>query len=315
MNILKNLSVPQNVSRFTETTSTAVSTFDKHSTLPHLNFRRIFHPTDCSTESKVAFVHALKIAEATGAELRIFHSEQSEEKKTLTVWDDFPKVRTTLTQWEKRLSEPERKKSERLSFHVEKVLAYSTNAKSSILQYLRDKHSDLIVLTTQHRGRFSLRSWYGIAEAIASESGIMTLIVPPGCHGFVSPLDGTVTLNRILIPITSSPDPQPAVNVASAIAHTLGDSEGAFTLLHVGSEEDMPKVEVPVQPGWNWDTTVRTGQVAEEILSEDAEQSFNLIVMTTRGHQNFLDAFFGTTTECVMHQAWCPVLVLPTKTS
>ncbi|GJL49675.1 MAG: hypothetical protein NPIRA01_09020 [Nitrospirales bacterium] len=315
MNVLKNFSVSQNESRILKTDSTAASPFGRQTTLPHLNFRRIFHPTDCSTESKVAFIHALKMAESTGAELQIFHSEESEEKKTLAVWDDFPQVRTTLTQWEKRQDDPERNLSERRGFHVEKVLVYSANAKNSILRYLRDKPSDLIVLTTHHRHNFSLRSSYGIAEAIASESGIMTLVVPPGCQGFVSPVDGTVTLNRILIPITSTPAPQPAVDVASAMAQRLGNSEGAFTLLHVGHEEDMPKVKLPVHPGWTWDTVIRSGQVAEEILSEDAEQSFSLIIMATRGHQNFLDAILGTTTECVMHQAWCPVLVLPTTSS
>ncbi|GJL55624.1 MAG: hypothetical protein NPIRA02_27560 [Nitrospirales bacterium] len=313
MNILKKFSVPQNESRFLETNTIDASTFAKQTTLPSLNFRCIFHPTDCSAESRVAFVHALKMTESTGAELRIFHSEKSEKKPTLAAWENFPRVRTTLAQWKKQQGEPERNQGERPGFHVEKILAYSTNAKNSILRYLRDKPCDLIVLTTHHRHNFGLRSSYGIAETIASESGVMTLVVPPGCHGFVSPLDGTVTLNHILIPITSIPDPQPAIDVASVMAQRLGNSEGAFTLLHVGHEEDMPKVKLPIHPGWTWDTVIRSGQVAEEIFSEDAEQSYNLIVMPTRGHQNFLDTILGTTTARVMYQAWCPVLVLPSR--
>ncbi|WP_447968918.1 universal stress protein [Nitrospira sp. M1] len=315
MNSLKDQLTSQTESRFLETHSPKTSVFDKKTTLPSLNLHRIFHPTDCSAESTLAFVHALKMAEVTGAELRIFRSEQRKEENILESWNDFPQVRTTLAEWGKQLGEPERNQGEELGFHVEKILAFTSNAKNTILQYLRDKHTDLIVLTTQHQHDFCFRSSYGIAEAITSESGVMTLVVPPGCQGFVLPLDGAVTLNRILIPITSTPDPQPAIDAASAMAHTLGNPEGAFTLLHVGCEEEMPKVELPDQPGWTWDTTIRRGKVADEILFEDAEQAFNLIVMTTHGHQNFLDALLGTTTESVMHQAWCPVLVLPTVSS
>ncbi|GJL55620.1 MAG: hypothetical protein NPIRA02_27520 [Nitrospirales bacterium] len=140
----------------------------------------------------------------------------------------------------------------------------------------------------------------------------MTLVVPSGCQGFVSPLDRTVTLNRILIPISSTPDPQTAIDATSAMAQILGNPEGVFTLLHIGCEQDMPNIELPDHPGWTWKTTIKTGKVVDEVLFEDAEQSFNLIVMTTRGHQHFLEAILETTTESVMQQARCPILVLPT---
>jgi hypothetical protein len=58
----------------------------------------IFHPSDFSPASEVAFVHALKIALQSKAKLDLMHVEP-----TLTpekpYWLDFPAVRTTLARW------------------------------------------------------------------------------------------------------------------------------------------------------------------------------------------------------------------------
>jgi nucleotide-binding universal stress UspA family protein len=55
----------------------------------------------------------------------------------------------------------------------------------------------------------------------------------------------------------------------------------------------------------------RSGDVVEEILAAAAECQADLIVMATAGHQGFLDALRGSTTERVLRHAPCPVLAVP----
>jgi hypothetical protein len=55
----------------------------------------IFHPSDFSEASEIAFAHALKIALVTGATFNMLHVDQGVE----AAWSDFPGVRCTLERW------------------------------------------------------------------------------------------------------------------------------------------------------------------------------------------------------------------------
>src|SRR6478609_10091422 len=62
---------------------------------PGLSLESIFHPSDFSEASEVAFVHALKMALVAGAKLTMLHVEASPGAE----WQDFPGVRDTLERW------------------------------------------------------------------------------------------------------------------------------------------------------------------------------------------------------------------------
>ena len=47
-------------------------------------------------------------------------------------------------------------------------------------------------------------------------------------------------------------------------------------------------------------------------LAQPRDWDADLIAMTTAGHQGFLDALRGSTSERVLRHAPCPVLVVPT---
>ena len=61
-----------------------------------LAIHRIFHPTDFSQDSQVAFVHALKLALVFRAELTIMHVDPDVSPEG---FEDFPRIRPTLAQW------------------------------------------------------------------------------------------------------------------------------------------------------------------------------------------------------------------------
>jgi nucleotide-binding universal stress UspA family protein len=54
-----------------------------------------------------------------------------------------------------------------------------------------------------------------------------------------------------------------------------------------------------------------TGSVVEQIIKISEDRSPELIVMATQGHQGFMDALRGSTTEQVLRKASCPVLAVP----
>ncbi|HSE83720.1 MAG TPA: universal stress protein [Thermodesulfobacteriota bacterium] len=272
------------------------------------SLKRIFHPSDFSRASNLAFIHALKLALLAKAEFNILHTASKPEDVN---WTDFPGVRRTLERWGMLPKGSAKEEVMKLGIQVQKILSFNEDPLLSTLSFLKKDPADLIVLATNQRA--GVARWLGkaVAEPIARRSGQMTLFIPKKGNGFISPNNGAVTLQRILIPVDNTPGPQSAIGAASLIARVLGPGELLFVLLHVGEEQDMPEVHVTEQEGWTWEKTVRQGSVVEQILEVAAEFSPNLIVMATQGHKGFLDALRGSTTERIVRRSPCPVLAIP----
>lgn len=167
----------------------------------------------------------------------------------------------------------------------------------------------MIVLATHQREGLARWFHHSVAEPVARGSGTMTLFFPRQGKGFISPATGSVRLKRILIPFDRLPGPQLAIRKAAALARGLGCNDASFTLLHVGRAKDAP--EVQMMGGWAWEKIVRSGDVVEEIHKAEIDCDADLIVLATEGHQGFLDALRGSTTERVVREATCPVLAVP----
>ena len=123
---------------------------------------------------------------------------------------------------------------------------------------------------------------------------------------------GHVTLRQIVVPVDWDPKPQAAVDAALALAAALDCEELAVTLLHVGGAElDIPPVNRPQRTGWSFEERTESGDVVDTILAVGAETDTDLIAMATQGHDGFLDALRGSTTERVLRRSRCPMLSVP----
>ena len=267
----------------------------------------IFHPTDFSPESEVAFAHALKLAVITNSALRIMHVEPQVSDVD---WQSFPSVRATLARWGVQTS---KSSGEDGGLHINKILTYREDPAASILQELRSNPADLIVLATHQHDTLDRLLGNTVAEPIARQSHARALFIPAGIPGFVELETGTVRLQQILIPVDHHPSPQSAVDAAAALALALGETHLTFRLLHVGDQQNMPPVKVPAQPGWIWEKIAREGDVVEQILTAVSEYSTDLLVMSSQGQQGFLDTLLGSTTQQVLGRARCPVFAIPTE--
>jgi nucleotide-binding universal stress UspA family protein len=267
--------------------------------------KSIFHPSDFSKASELAFVHALAIALIRKTKLVILHAGRGD----LDDWAQFPPVRKTLERWNVLApGSPRSAVFEKLSMAVTKVSARGDPLRASIHHIERQK-PDLVVLAT--RGRHGLPLWLkpSVAQAIARRTSAMTLFVPSGCRGILSP-DGVIHLRRILLPVDHQPDARAAAFQAVRAAEAFGDEPVEIVMLHVNGT-DFPKFDRPQSNAWVWKEVRRQGDVVTAILA--AAKQANLIVMATEGRHGIIDAMRGSVTERIVRGAPCPVLAVPAK--
>lgn len=269
-----------------------------------LSAQRIFHPTDCSASEQAAFNHAVKLACLARAELTIMHVGPED-------FEEFPRVRPLLVKWGLLPEGSARQDVGKLGIRVNKVRAVSERASAAILSHLAQHPADLLVLSTHQREGLARLTHEAVAEPVAREAHVKTLFVPSGVAGFVSDENGRTDLQRVLIPVSLQPHPQPAIDAAADLARSLGSEKVLFELVYVGSEEDFPKVNKPEQPGWTWERLIAKGNPADWIIAAGKDFDVDLIVMMTEGHNSVMDMLRGSTTERVLRGARSPLLAIP----
>ena len=267
----------------------------------------IFHPSDFTEASEVAFAHALKIALVSKAKLEVLHVGTGGSFG----WEDFPGIRDTLERWKLIPKASSRSAVGELGIDVAKVKAYGKDPVKACLGFLTRHPTDLIVLAVRQQEGCMRWLQKSVGKPVVREAGQMTLLVPHGVKGFVSRQDGSILLRNILIPIASKPRPQPSVEATTRLIRNLQLPAGTVTLLHVGPTAEMPSVRVPNDTDWTWRYVAKVGEPADTILQTAADLSADLIVMTTDGRDGFLDALRGTTSERVLREARCPLANLP----
>ena len=270
--------------------------------------RTVLHPTDFSTGSEAAFAHALQVAVRNRARLTLLHVTEGSARSR---WSDFPAIRDTLQRWGLLERGVERDEiTPRLGMEVRKLQLTGGRVLPSLLGYLEDHETDLIVLAT--RGREGPPRWLSrpVAEPLARRALVPALFVPWNARGIVAVEDGTVTLRQVLVPVDHDPRPDGAIARAMRALESYA-AGGHLTLLHVGAAGAMPALRVPDREGWSWSRATRPGEPVTEIVAAAEEGPADLIVMATAGREGFIDVLRGTTTERVLRQAPCPVLAVP----
>lgn len=267
----------------------------------------VLHPTDFSEGSLVAFNHALKAAMLSQSKLTLLHVSTDGTSE----WSHFPGVRETLERWGALPKGSPKAAVGKLGVDVCKIMANKGEPVAAVVNYLENNPTDLIVLSTSKRdGRVP---WLGksVSGPVTRKAGEMTLLIPGDDEGFVSPKDGSVRLNQILIPVARTPRPEPALNAAARFVQRWNCSEGTFVLLHVGNSNTMPALRLPEVPGWTWEKELRTGEVIDGIVKSTQEHKADLIVLATDGRNGFLDAVRGSHSERILRYGVAPLLTIP----
>jgi nucleotide-binding universal stress UspA family protein len=272
-----------------------------------LDFKHVFHPSDFSKASEIAYDHALKIALAGELTLTVAHVNPTPVDRS-----SFPSAGDKLMHWQVIPSNGRVPEELSSGLCVKKIQLTNPDPVQAIMRRLGEKPACLIVLANSRQDNRPRWVNKTVSEPIARDSRTKTLFLPHGARGFVNHDTGTATLRRVLIAVDRKPDPQHAVDAAVNLADLLGCHRGViFTNVYVGKAHNMPDPLLPKDKRWSWMYTVRNGDVVNEVLSVATNMVADLIVLTTQGHDGFLDALRGSTTERIVRAANCPVLAVP----
>ena len=143
----------------------------------------VFHPTDLSKASEVAFNHALRIALSNRSYFDILHVHAKDADEA--DGEGFPQVRSTLERWGLLDGASAREDvAEKLGVKVRKIGIPSKKPLDAIVKYLEDNPAELVVLATQ--GRTGVPRWLkpSVSEPVARRSAASTLFVPADGQGF-----------------------------------------------------------------------------------------------------------------------------------
>lgn len=271
-------------------------------------FARVIHPTDLSPDGDLAFAHGVRIALAARGRITIVHTGDS--SAIGNEWATFPKVRERLARWGLLAAGATEEDVVALGLQVSKADLGADHPAKAIAVYAERHGCDLIVLATH--ARHGVQRWLvpAVAEPLARTAEAPTLFLPEGASGFVDAATGAVSLKTILVPIDTSPDPARAIELALSLARSLGVEDAVFHLLHIGPDDPVLPDALVGHANIRW-VVATDGPVVETICETAEDIGCDLIVMATRGHDGFLDALRGNTTEQVLRTAGRALLAVP----
>jgi nucleotide-binding universal stress UspA family protein len=91
---------------------------------------------------------------------------------------------------------------------------------------------------------------------------------------------------------------------------TRVDWELIESVRRTGGEAELAKLKQTLNNDVKVETVLRVGRPYVEIVRAAKELSVDLILLSTHGHTGLAHMFLGSTAECVVRHAGCPVLVV-----
>jgi nucleotide-binding universal stress UspA family protein len=273
---------------------------------------RIVLATDLGDQASELFANALKIALATRSRLDLLHV--SPDGAPLTDWRTLPPVRELLVRWGSLAEGATYKDFEHLGVQV---FVHSDIAEGPItdrvVRRVHELQPDLLVLGTHGRRGFDHIMNGSVAEPVLRRCHTPTLLLGASAQGLVDADTGSMSVKRVLLPSTDAVPQQPVMDAMVELLSQLGASPLEITVLHVGDPTHLPVLDLPKRPDWVWKTDVRHGNVVDCIVEAAREHRADLVAMATQGHDTWIDALRGSTTERVLRQIDRPLLVVPVE--
>jgi nucleotide-binding universal stress UspA family protein len=247
------------------------------------------------SEDDTALAHALSLAVPGKARLASVHACAEPEAGI-----ELPAASVLLRRW----GLPEHSVS-----HERIVHSCCDDVTDTLLDALRKLSPDLIVAATHARTGLARLLSGSVAESVARNVTVPTLLLPIEGACFVDRATGRVNLKRILVPAGSDEEAQQAVDAAVAFARVAGVHESELVLVHVSDGRAAPEVHVP--PGFSLVRHEPRGSLEEAVVALARQLEVCLLVMCTRGHDGLSDVVLGSHTERVLHALARPLLWVP----
>ncbi len=245
--------------------------------------------TDLSGDDAAAFVHACALAAASQARLVTLHGNA----RDLDV-ARLPDATVMSERWRRPIE------SARL------VHECCDDVADTVIDALERIAPGLVVTGTHARHGVSALLHASVAEAIARNVKVPTLIVQNASHGFADAATGALALHRIVVPAGTRAEAIAGITAARVLLDLVHLTDVDIVVVHAatpGEPFDLGGLPIAV--------VQIAGKLEDVVLSVEREQSAQLIVMVSRGHDSVLDVLRGSHTEHVIRAAGCPVLFVP----
>lgn len=193
--------------------------------------------------------------------------------------------------------------------HVPMIHTCCDDVTDTVLDALRRVSPRLVVAGTHGRSGWLQLFASSVAEGIARNVLVPTLVIPRGGRDLVDSR-GAIDLRRILVPAGDAVATRTALEASAWLIGLAGVKDVEVVLLHV--EDGTPAPELgAAPPGLRLTHRSVTGPLERAIVDAAREMDACALVMATRGHDGVVDALTGSHTERVLRQVRCPVLSVP----
>jgi nucleotide-binding universal stress UspA family protein len=257
----------------------------------------IFHATDLRPEGGVAFEHSVALARDADAQLYSVHAatmEPGEETRPM------PDATALLQRW-----------GDEAGVRFEsRTHECCEDPVDTLLDAMHDVMPDLLVVGTHQRTGLNAVMSGSVAEGLANNSTVPTLLLPVGKPGFVH--GGHLQLRRVLIPVGTDDDFEAAVETVAGLMNRLRRTDLEFHLLHLGDDDLLEDTLTPEHEGWSWvRVQLPEGHLSERIEQYCIEHDIDLVAMPTHQQRGLLDVFLGTNTQQTLRRVPCAMLAIP----
>jgi nucleotide-binding universal stress UspA family protein len=261
---------------------------------------KVIHPIHECVNAGVPFVHALKLAVASLGKLEILDLRGREE-------DDLG-VRAYLEKWGLLPRGAHRHDVQKIGLKVTKVIKHG-NEKKELSKRMEKNNYDVLVLGTKSHTPILHVFGPDLIEYLAAHFRKTTLYVPDSARPFVDPETGKVLLQKVLVPVASSPSSDRAFIYLHRLLKIFPGTAPEIIGLHCGNT--FPSISAALLKDLSWTQTLSSGSAAMTILETARRQNVDLIIMATKGRDTFTKKILGSVTEQVVRSATCPVLSVP----
>jgi nucleotide-binding universal stress UspA family protein len=190
----------------------------------------------------------------------------------------------------------------------------------AILRSVRETAADLMVMGTHGRTGWSRFRLGSVMEGVLRQAPVSVLGVGPGATS----ADPSVVLHSVLCPVNFNVLSRSTLEIATFLARETG---AQLTVLHVlegkpGVAESSVKAAKERLCEWvraaggdecAFRQIVRHGDPVEAILEEEKRKGCGLLVIGAKPRLTLSSILFGTTTEELIRNAPCPVLLVPAR--
>jgi nucleotide-binding universal stress UspA family protein len=273
---------------------------------------RILLTTDFSTESEIAFYHALAITLERKARLTLLHT--GGESREQVPWNKFPSVRKTLQNWGLLDADaPRTDVVEKLGIDINKMAQRDYDPRNGITDYLRRAPTDLLVMASQGRTGMA-RLWNtSIAESVSYRTKSHALMLPKNGSQFIDPNTGKSSLRCVLCALDMKHDPRTLLTFLSRWLPDMAAADGDVDVyvLQVGEPDEPQQLMVPQVDRLRWQGMVSHDEFVGAVLQAAESISPDMVVVQADSPSNLRGRLRGSRIDRIMHTLRIPLLSMP----